>query len=105
MEPASFWRLPRPDRSLQTTLPAQASGNFSARQSASARFRVRLSLELQGSQFNRGATEVNLASIIIPSPSTPLRTGFFEESLCLSGRSTLFPYTTLFLVLLLLAPL
>src|SRR5204863_4496217 len=58
VEPASLRRLSRPDRSLQTTLPAQTSGAVSTEQSAAARLRFWLSLELQGRQFDRGGSKM-----------------------------------------------
>ena len=67
MEPASSlaFTSARSISSNNTISPDFRS--FSARQSAAARLRIRLSLELQGSQFNRGGTQMNLASIIISS--------------------------------------
>src|SRR5437660_8482796 len=52
MERASVRRLPRPDRTVQTTLPAAAARIVRAEQSAAARVRIRLPVELQGSEFD-----------------------------------------------------
>src|SRR2546429_10021834 len=52
MERAAVRRLPRPDRTVQTTLPAAAARIVRAEQSAAARVRIRLPVELQGSEFD-----------------------------------------------------
>src|SRR5438445_7584040 len=62
MERASVRRLPRPDRTVQTTLPAAAARIVRAEQSAAARVRIRLPVELQGSEFDcrdRKSTRLN----------------------------------------------
>ena len=45
MESTFVRQLPRPDRAVQTTLPAQTARALRAKQSATALLRVRLSVE------------------------------------------------------------
>src|SRR5436305_5540940 len=58
MERASVRRLSRADRTVQTTLPAAAARIVRAEQSAAARVRIRLPMELQGSEFDRRGAKV-----------------------------------------------
>src|SRR5437867_11614346 len=62
MERASVRRLPRSDRTVQTTLPAAAARIVRAEQSAAARVRIRLSVELQGSEFDCRRAQVTPAA-------------------------------------------
>src|SRR5437016_14185645 len=63
MERASVRRLPRPDRTVQTTLPAAAARIVRAEQSAAARVRIRLPVELQGSEFDCRRAQVMPSAI------------------------------------------
>src|SRR5438132_10046294 len=58
MESTRVRCLPRPDRAVQTTLPAPIAGTLPTKQSAATRFRIRLPLELQGSTLDGRGTQV-----------------------------------------------
>src|SRR5262249_22917653 len=58
VESARLWRLSRPHRNVQTTLSAPAERTLQTNESAAARVRIRLPLELQGSESDRRDTKV-----------------------------------------------
>src|SRR5215472_1478719 len=60
MDPAFLRGLSRPHRTFQTTLPTPAARTVRANQSAAARLRIRLPLELQRSESVRCDAQVVL---------------------------------------------
>src|SRR6267154_6918712 len=62
MESAFLWRLSRPHRHVQTTLSTPAARTLPTNQSATARLRIRLPMELQGSESERRDTKVTSPS-------------------------------------------
>src|SRR5258708_39422052 len=62
VESAFLWRLSRPHRHVQTTLSTPAARTLPTNQPATARLRIRLPMELQGSESERRDTKVTSPS-------------------------------------------
>src|ERR1700757_1100545 len=73
MEPAFLRRLSGAHRTFQTTLPTPSARTIHANQSIAARVRVRLPVELQGSESDRRDTKVNIVvSSAVEIPLQPI---------------------------------